>query len=235
MTLYNHHGLRFIGTIYSKSYWNNHRFDDITGRVYVGYHWRDFRTLFSVLPFYEQRWYGTESYSSGPGIRAEYSYLLSPRWQISQAPEYQKLGYDNSDYVFLRGHNRLSSTTLSHTFNSRVSLLGGVDLLEQQTLTQGESNHRIGLRTGLQVDLPLKISFSGMGVFSRRFYEGNNDIFLSRRRDNEQYYSLAVWHRDFDMLGLMPKLNFTYKRVNSNIDFYDYHQRNISLSLDKNF
>jgi len=33
----------------------------------------------------------------------------------------------------------------------------------------------------------------------------------------------------------MPKLNFTYKRVDSNIDFYDYRQRNITLSLDKNF
>lgn len=233
--LYNQHGLRFLGTVYGKSYWNNHRFDDVTGRVYAGYQWRDFRQQFAVLPFYEQRWYGTESYSSGPGVRAEYSYLLSPRWQISQALEYQKLGYDNGDYAFLRGHNRLSSTTLSHALNSRVSLFGGVDLLEQQTLSRSESNHRVGLRTGLQVDLPWKVSFSGMGAFSRRNYEADSDIFSERRRDNEQYYSLAIWHRDLDLFGLMPKLNFTYKRVNSNIDFYDYHQRNISISLDKNF
>lgn len=33
----------------------------------------------------------------------------------------------------------------------------------------------------------------------------------------------------------MPKLNFSYKHVDSNIDFYDYRQRNVTLSLDKNF
>ncbi|MGK9174348.1 DUF560 domain-containing protein [Yokenella regensburgei] len=233
--LHDQHGLRFLGTVYGKSYWNNHDFDDVTSRAYAGYQWRNFRQQFAVLPFYEKRWYGTEDYSSGPGVRAEYSYLISPTWQVSQALEYQKLDYDDADYHFLRGHNRYSSTTLSHAFSDRVSGFAGFDLLDQQTFARSESNHRFGLRSGVQVDLPWQISFATTAALSERRYLGNNDIFLTRRKDTEQLYNLSLWHRDLYFFGVMPKLNFTYKRVNSNIDFYDYQQRNITLSIDKNF
>ncbi|WP_437890256.1 surface lipoprotein assembly modifier [Phytobacter sp. V91] len=233
--LYDQHGLRFQGTVNGKSYWNNHDFDDVTSRAYAGYQWRDFRQQLALLPFYEKRWYGTEAYSSGPGVRGEYSYLLSPTWQVSQVLEYQKLSYDDDAYRFLRGHNRYSSTTLSHAFTSSVSAYGGFDLLDQQTFSKSESNHRLGVRGGVQVDLPWKISFSATAAFARRGYQADSDIFATRRKDNEQLYSLALWHRDLYVFGVMPKLNFSEKRVNSNIDFYDYRQRNITLSLDKNF
>ena len=235
LPLFDQHSLRFLGTVYGKDYWNNHDYDDITSRVYAGYLWRNYRQQFAALPFFEKRWYGTDAYSSGPGVRLEYSYLISPKWQVSQAMEYQKLGYDNQDYAFLRGYTRYASTTLSHALNPRVMLSGGVDLLEQQTSTASESNHRAGVRAAVQVDLPWKISFSALGAFSQRHYEDDNDIFAVRRRDNEQFYHLAVWHRDLHFLGMMPKLNLSEKRVNSNIDFYSYRQHSITLSVDKNF
>lgn len=233
--VYDQHGLRFLGTVNGKSYWNNHDFDDITSRAYAGYQWRNFRQQFALLPFYEKRWYGTEAYSSGPGVRAEYSYLLSPTWQVSQALEYQKLDYDDDDYRFLRGHNRYTSTTLSHAFSSRVSGFAGFDLLDQQTASRSESNHRVGVRSGVQVDLPWQISFAATTAFAKRSYQADSDIFSTRRKDDEQFYNLSLWHRDLYFFGVMPKLNFSYKRVDSNIDFYDYRQRNITLSLDKNF
>lgn len=233
--LYDQHGLRFLGTVNGKSYWNNHKFDDITSRFYAGYQWRDFRQQFALLPFYEKRWYGTEDYSSGPGVRADYSYLLSPTWQISQALEYQKLSYDDDAYRFLRGQNRYTSTTLSHAFSDRVSAYAGIDFLDQQTFTKSESNHRVGVRSGVQVDLPWQLSFSAGSAFARRDYQADSDIFGTRRKDNEQLYNLSIWHRDLYFFGVMPKLNFSYKHVDSNIDFYDYRQRSVTLSLDKNF
>lgn len=233
--LFDQHGLRFLGTVNGKSYWNNHDFDDVTTRAYAGYQWRNFRQQFALLPFYEKRWYGTEAYSSGPGVRAEYSYLLTPTWQVSQALEYQKLDYDDEDYRFLRGQNRYSSTTLSHAFSNRVSGFVGVDLLEQQTSTRSESNHRVGLRSGVQVDMPWQLSFAATTAIARRNYQADSDIFSTRRKDNEQIYNLSLWHRDLYFFGVMPKLNFSYKRVDSNINFYDYQQRYITLSLDKNF
>ncbi len=235
VSLYNQHGLRFMGTVNGKSYWNNHDFDDVTSRAYAGYQWRDYRQQFALLPFYEKRWYSTEAYSSGPGVRGEYSYLISPAWQISQALEYQKLDYDADKYDFLRGYTRYSSTTLSHAFSNVLSVYAGVDFQDQQTSAKSESNRRNGVRGGVVMDLPWQLSFSASTAYARRYYQADSDIFGTRRKDNEQFYNLSVWHRDWNVFGVMPKLNFSYKRVDSNINFNDYHQRNITLSLDKNF
>ena len=235
VSLYDRHSLRFLGTVTGKSYWNNHRFDDITSRLYAGYRWQDFRQQIALLPFYEKRWYGTEAYSSGPGMRAEYSYLLSPSWQISQALEYQKLHYDNAQYDFLAGDNRYISTTLSHVVNARLSVFFGGDIAWQNTSTASETNQRYSLRSGVEADLPWGISAGLMGALAKRHYDDDNDIFGVRRQDNEQIGMLSLWHRDLHFMSVMPKLNFVYKKVNSNIDFYDYTQRNIYLTLDKRF
>lgn len=36
-------------------------------------------------------------------------------------------------------------------------------------------------------------------------------------------------------MGVMPKLNFSYRSVSSNIDYYSYDQRKIYLTLTKAF
>lgn len=233
--IYNQHSLRFMGAVNGKSYWSNHNFDDVTSRIYAGYQWRNYRHQFSLLPFYEKRWYSTETFSSGPGLRTEYSYLISPAWQISQAFEYQKLNYDADKYHFLRGRTSYSSTTLSHAFSNVLSAYVGVDFQDQQTTSKSETNHRSAVRGGVQMDLSWKLSFAASTAFAKREYQANSEIFGTRRKDNEQFYNLSLWQRDLSVFGMMPKLNFTYKRVNSNIDFYAYDQRNITLSVDKIF
>ena len=85
------------------------------------------------------------------------------------------------------------------------------------------------------MDLSWKLSFAASTAFAKREYQANSEIFGTRRKDNEQFYNLSLWQRDLSVFGMMPKLNFTYKRVNSNIDFYAYDQRNITLSVDKIF
>lgn len=233
--LQDRHSLRFLGTVTGKSYWNNHRFDDITSRLYAGYRWQDFRQQFSLLPFYEKRWYGTEAYSAGPGVRMEYSYLLSPSWQISQVVEYQKMHYDNALYDYLAGDNRYISTTLSHVVNARLSVFMGGDIAWQNTTTTSETNRRYSLRSGLETDLPYGLSAGVMGALAKRHYDDDNDIFGVRRQDDERMGMLSLWHRDLHFMSVMPKINLVYKKVNSNIDFYDYTQRNVWLTFDKRF
>ncbi len=234
-SLTDHQNLRFRTTLSGKSYWNNHDFDDITSRVYVGYAFLNARQQLALLPFYEKRWYATEAYSAGMGIRAEYSYLLAPDWQSSQALEYQKLDYDNRDYAVLQGHNTLISSTLAHAVNARLSVFAGVDLGQQKTQVDAETNRRLGARLGAETALPYGVSLGLMANLAQRTYQGENDIFQVKRKDDEQVYALSLWHRDLYFFNLMPKVNVVYKVVNSNIDFYSYDETNVFLSVDKNF
>ena len=235
VSLTDHQNLRFRTTLSGKTYWNNHDFDDITSRVYLGYAFLNARQQLALLPFYEKRWYATEAYSAGAGIRAEYSYLLAPDWQSSQAVEYQKLDYDNRDYAALQGHNTLISTTLAHAVNARISVFAGFDLGQQKTQVDAETNRRLGARLGAETALPYGVSLGLMANLAQRKYQGENDIFQVKRKDDEQIYALSLWHRDFYFFNLMPKINVAYKVVNSNIDFYSYDETNVFLSVDKNF
>lgn len=230
-----HQNVRFRTTLSGKSYWNNHDYDDITSRVYLGYAFLNARQQLALLPFYEKRWYGTNAYSKGAGVRAEYSYLLAPDWQASQAVEYQKLDYDNQNYSGLKGHNGLLSTTLAHAVNTRLSVFTGVDLGQQKTQIDAETNRRLGARLGAETALPYGVSMGLMANLAQKRYQGENDIFQVKRKDNEQIYALSLWHRDFYFFNLMPKINVIYKVVNSNIDFYSYDETNVFLSFDKNF
>ncbi|MDN5680697.1 MAG: surface lipoprotein assembly modifier, partial [Ewingella sp.] len=88
---------------------------------------------------------------------------------------------------------------------------------------------------GAETALPYGVSMGLMANLAQKRYQGENDIFQVKRKDNEQIYALSLWHRDFYFFNLMPKINVIYKVVNSNIDFYSYDETNLFLSFDKNF
>ncbi|CAK9884892.1 MAG: TPR repeat-containing protein [Candidatus Erwinia impunctatus] len=227
------HAVRMKATLTGNSYWNNHRYDDIIVRYYMGYHYGDFRQQFALLPFYEKRWYGTSPYSAGAGIRGEYGYLLTPVWQWNQVIEHQKVNYDDRRYHSLSGDNWFSSTTLSHALAPGITINVGSDLLQQNTQRASESNRRVALRSGGQIELPWNISLASSAVLVRRHYEGENDIFAVRRKDRELLLNSAIWHRQWQIFSLVPKLNFSYKQVTSNISFYEYSQKNIFLTIER--
>lgn len=233
--LADHHSIRYQGQVTARSYWDNHRFDDVTIRNYLGYSYSDARQRLSLLPFYEKRWYGTEPYSSGAGLRTEYSRLLSPNWQTSSALEYQRLGYDRSKYDYLNGHDVLLSTTLGYAFSSRLALYGGADVGVQKTRQGSDSNRISGLRLGYEAELPYGLSTSLLFSALERKYEEDSDIFSIRRQDNEKGYLLSIWHRNVYFWGIMPKLNFSYRQVDSNIDYYSYQQRRVFLTVTRAF
>ena len=93
-----------------KSYWDNHEFDDISNRTFVGYAHKTAKQNFRIKPFYEKRWYGGESYRWSNGARVEFSRWLSPNWQLSTAGEFSKQRY--LDSTSQNGNNKLVSATL---------------------------------------------------------------------------------------------------------------------------
>lgn len=233
--LADHHSIRFQGQADGRSYWDNHRFDDVTARSYLGYSYSDANQRLSLLPFYEKRWYGTQPYSAGAGFRTEYSRVLSPNWQSGSAFEYQHLGYDDPRYGYLDGHALLLSSTLGYAFSSRLALYGGADVGEQVTRSDSDTNHFSAVRLGFEAELPWSLAASLSAGEMRRVYEAENDIFAVRRRDTERNYLLSLWHRNIYFWGILPKLNISYRQVDSNIDYYSYDQKRIYLSATRAF
>ncbi|QRY80486.1 DUF560 domain-containing protein [Pseudomonas sp. PDNC002] len=233
--LSDNHSLRLQGVVYGRSYWDNHKYDDILARSYVGYSYSDAKQRISLLPFYEKRWYGNDAYSSGFGVRTEYTRYFSSNWQLSNAIEYQGLHYDSARYRYQDGQSSLFSTTVGYAFSSRLALYGGADLGKQNTRLEADTNNLVGLRTGFEAEFPYRLSASFLIGILERKYADDDDIFSIRRKDREDNYLLSLWHRDFSVLGVMPKLNFSYKKVDSNIEYYSYEQFRVFLSATQAF
>lgn len=235
LRIVDHHSVSFQAQLLGRSYWDNHKYDDLISRIYMGYSYSDAEQRFLALPFYEKRWYGTDPYSFGAGVRAEYSKLLSPNWQVSSALEYQRLSYNEDRYRYLDGHGELVSGSLGYAFSSRLALYAGLDLGRQNTRSESDSSSLAGVRLGLEAELPFGVSTSFLVSGVERVYDRESDIFSIRRRDLEGGYILTLWHRRVYFMGVMPKLNFSYRSVSSNIDYYSYDQRKIYLTLTKAF
>jgi len=127
------------------------------------------------------------------------------------------------------------STTLGYAFSSRLALYGGLDACVQKTQSGSDSNHLAGLRLGYEAELPYGVSASMLFSVLERKHEDDSDIFAVRRRDKEKGYLVSIWHRNVYFWGIMPKLNFSYRQVDSNIDYYSYNQRRVFLTMTRAF
>lgn len=185
LRIVDHHSVSFQAQLLGRSYWDNHKYDDLISRIYMGYSYSDAEQRFLALPFYEKRWYGGDPYSFGAGVRAEYSKLLSPNWQLSSALEYQRLSYNEDRYKYLDGHGELISGSLGHAFSSRLALYAGLDLGRQNTRSESDSSSLAGVRLGLEAELPFGVATSFLVSGVERVYDRESDIFSIRRRDLE--------------------------------------------------
>ena len=88
-------------SFFGKSYWDNHEYDDLSNRTFIGYAYKTAKQTFRLKPFYEKRWYGGESYRRGNGVRLELTHWLNPNWQIALAGEFAKQRYFDSEVLMV--------------------------------------------------------------------------------------------------------------------------------------
>ncbi|ELC5005396.1 DUF560 domain-containing protein, partial [Salmonella enterica] len=61
-------------------------------------------------------------------------------------------------------------------------------------------------------------------------------VFANMDRSDKQYFvSVSVWKPDFEVVGMTPRLNFSYQGVKSSIRPYTRNQSQVSLTLNKDF
>ena len=123
--LKNNHYLRLENSLFSKSYWDNHDYDDLINRFSIGYVNKSNQQTIALLPFYEKRWYGGKQYKDDKGLRLEYDYWFNPNFRSVSALEYSKQSY--KDYKQLDGHNKLFSTTLFWITKPEQFFFTGID------------------------------------------------------------------------------------------------------------
>ena len=55
------------------------------------------------------------------------------------------------------------------------------------------------------------------------------------RRDTQLGTTVALWKRDFSILGYSPVIEYNFTWNSSNIDFFDYTSHTVDFRLTKEF
>lgn len=233
------HYLSFHNETNGKTYWDNHRFDDISSRILVGYAYKKQESIFRLQPFYDKRWYGNHSFHWSNGIQASYDFRLSNQWQNQTLLVFEKRSFFNEN---LQAGNikTVSNTLIWQPKPQQLFYLGGAISKEKTREKQyGSTSHniRFGWLEEYQWGISTQLGFS---FTHRRFHD--EAVFASiiplnkTRRDHIYTVNAKIWKRDWHLWGITPKLNFVWKKQKSNLNtLYSYQDQQLNLSLEKNF
>ncbi|UOO82315.1 surface lipoprotein assembly modifier [Uruburuella testudinis] len=215
-------------------YWDNQDYSEQSLNLSGAYRWRDFHQSAGIVPFVTQNWLGGSRYSRQFGATLEYSRRLNARWQASAAYTHMQRRYAE-EAVAQRHNGALNqiSATLMWQPASKWLLFGGADYSRDHTRDQSESSARNGGRIGAVYAAPdwgARISLR----YVLRDFEADNDFFGYPRRDKEYHAGAALWHNKLAWKGLVPKLNFRYLKIDSNIPaFYSRSSAQWFVSVEK--
>ena len=130
--------------------------------------------------------------------------------------------------------NQLSGTLIWQAAPQWL-LFGGADYSRDHTRDKAESSERKGGRIGAV--------YAGKNWGARtnlryvlRDFEADNDFYGYPRRDKEYHAGAALWHNKLAWQGLVPKLNFRYLKIDSNMpSFYSRSSAQWFVSVEKAF
>ncbi|MBV6529896.1 DUF560 domain-containing protein, partial [Ursidibacter maritimus] len=227
------HNIYIENELEGKYYWNNKEYNDINNRFYLGYQYQNANNRFAFLPYYEKRWYSQKQYSNENGIRLELDKRLSNQWQFSTSSEFAQTRYKHSSQ---KRKKQLYSGTLVHILSPKTALYLGSDILFENTHQKRNNSNRYSLRLGASHQIKNLFSTQITLQVAKRYFKGNDLFVAKKRKDTEWNFSATIWKKEWNLWGIIPKLNYRYQKINSNIpEFFSFHKHQLNLFFEKNY
>lgn len=231
----NNHYIYTENHLSGRFFWDNHSFDDLTNRLYLGYQYQNHRSRLAFLPFYEQRWYANARYHNNIGGRLELSYRFGSTWQVSLAAEGGHLHYrfpNQSD----NGNQWLYSATLIYPFSPLHYVYVGGDYINENSGNKQHASKRKIMRVGWRKEWWGGFSSLVQVSLSQRVFAQPSPVFNLVRKDIERNITLSIWNKNWHIESVIPKLTFYHSRLKSNLaQLYSATRNQIYLNFDWEF
>lgn len=230
--LKNNYYAHFSTDVTGKSYWTNHDYDDLILQNKLGIKYKNARTEFAILPYYQKRWSANDPYTQEIGIAGEWSHWLTSKHQLLTAASTGKETYTHN--------NKASGTTINGSAtwlfvnNTRQYWTLGSDYAYKDAKDKSHAYNRLGARASWTQEWQKGISTSLAIDIARRNYQGA-DIFNIVRKDNEYMGRVSIWHRNIHFWGITPRLTLSHRITNSNHPAYKYSKSGTIIQLNKRF
>lgn len=225
-------GLNYSG-IY---YWDNRDYREQSISLSPSYSYRKARYRLSFSPFIEQNWLGSRRYNYQFGATVSGLRYLNSQWLVSGSLTHlQKRYFDELTASRYNSYQHQISGGMQwqavKNWRFFANLDGSREIAREKAQTSNKWLTKVGV--GYQGE---KWATQASVGFGKRYFADPHYLFGYKRLDKEYQVNLAVWNRTWHWQGIVPKLNFRYQKIDSNIaDFYSRQNKELFFTLEKLF
>lgn len=241
LALNGHHRLAFTARLDGRLYWDKHSYDQTAVYLAPAYRHETRNAAYRIAPFVRQQWLDGRRYLRSYGITQNLGLTLNGRSHSQTALNVRQDRYRDED---LRGYDG-RSITLSQTLvynGSNWTAYGGIGLTGSRTQKDYLSSREWNLHTGWAREWP-QLGLSADASYGREKYRaapGRDTavriFYPHRRRDRSVQLDLSVWQPQWQYAGFLPKLNFSVRRIKSNMPaFYSRSYKQAYIGVEKTF
>ena len=224
-----------------KYYWDNKKYNEVSGRANVGIGFQNAALSLNLLPFMEQTLYAGGSnrsetlkrFSKSGGAALETSYWLTPQWQLNSYYEYAEQRYVQRKH--LNGNTHFISAGVLYLPNAKQYWFANLNYHRTATRDKDDSFLRRGINVGWGQEWGKGLSTRVSLSFAQKRYKAPMPIFNVTQRNKEFGIQASIWHRAVHLWGITPRLTYSFTKTNSNHVFYSYDKHRLFLEFTKQF
>jgi len=218
-------------------YWDNQDYSEKSLYASFGYRYHSALQAIGFTPFFEQNWLGSPRYSKNYGAVADFRRELTAYWAISGSFSHTQKRYVQES-VARRHNGYINGISLSLSYQAKPNwlLFGGMEGSVDRSKDKAESSLRRGVNIGSVWELKEFVSRVSLRYVKRDFRAENFYFPTKKRQDKEYSLNVSVWHNRLQWQGFVPKLNYRYRKIDSNIpEFYSRKSGEWFVSVEKDF
>ncbi|SDB82289.1 Protein of unknown function [Acinetobacter boissieri] len=216
-------------------YWDNKDYSEQTLRASTGYLYKKLNQSWAITPFVQQNLLGNNRYSQNYGSSLEYSRQLSEQWKISANTSHMRKNYNQSNIsLHYDGYSNSQAALIMYQPKANFLVYSGINFMQDHLADRSESSTRQGVRIGflyLGDALGLRTNVN----YAQRNFLANNTWDLKSRKDNEYTFTATTWHKQLQWHGFIPKLNYKYQKIDSNLALYKRQNSTWFMTIERSF
>lgn len=217
------------------NYWDNQDYSEVILQSNLGYRHKDIKQSLGFIVEVNQNILGGNRYNQNYAATLEYNRQLASKWQVSGNISHLQKRYEDDDLAsFYDGHANSAAGIVLYQPQPRWLVYAGADFTRDDLADQAESSDRQGIRAGV-VFADNQINIRSSIRYAQRDFWADNFLYGKERKDNEYQFSTTIGHKRFNWNGFMPKLNYAYQKIDSNLPLYERNNSTVFMQIDKAF
>ncbi|HDL3357452.1 TPA: DUF560 domain-containing protein, partial [Mannheimia haemolytica] len=237
--LHNVKGNHFVGLTLNYSgiyYWDNRDYREQSISVSPNYSYRTVAYRLTFSPFIEQNWLGSSRYNVQFGATLNGLRYLNSQWLVSGSfTHLQKRYFEELTASRYNSYQHQLSGGVQWQAVKNGRFFANLDGVREIAREKAQSSNKWLARVGAVFQGERWATQASIG-FGKRYFADKHYLFGYKRLDTEYQANLAVWNRTWHWQGIVPKLNFRYQKIDSNIaDFYPRQNKEVFFTLEKLF